>query len=328
MAGFGPTNTYETYDVEGMREDLGPVIFNIDPTDAPVMSAIARGTANQITHEWQTDTLDAAAFNRVDEGNVSAFDAVVKTERPKNYLQISEKTLSLSGTLQSVVLAGRSNELGYQLARLAKSLKRDCEFTISRNQAADAGSGDGATQRALASYECWIRSAGSPGGNANRDATTGADATFVAGSPTTAPTDSSATRALQESHLQSVLQSCWQQGGDVNLIVAGPYNKRQISGFAGNSTRFDIGEDQRLTASISVYISDYGEHRIVASRFSRDQTVLCMDTMYWSMNFLRPFREIPLAKSGDSDQHMMNVEYTLCAYNSRSSGAVCDLTTA
>lgn len=229
--------------------------------------------------------------------------------------------------MEAVALAGRESELGYQLSRLAKSLKRDVEFTISQNQVLDAGTAEGAGDdfRQLGSYECWITGARADRGPSS--GTAGADATFSAGTPTTAPVDCDTQRALQEYMLQGVLQACWTSGGEVNLIVTGPFNKRVISGFAGNSTRMDIGEDQRLTAAISVYISDYGEHRIVASRFSRDRTVLCIDTQYWSVNYLRPFREKALAVVGDSEQRMMNAEYTLCAYNAASSGAIADLTT-
>ncbi len=321
---FGPTNSYETYTVIGMREDLSPVVYNIDPTDTPFMNGIARTTATQVKHEWQTDSLDAAAFNAVVESNDSTFPAVTPTLRPNNYLQISEKTLAVGGTLQAVTLAGRQAEIGYQLARLAKSLKRDCEFTITQQQTYNAGTVAGAAARKLASYENWIT-----GDNANRDTVgAGADATITAGTPSTDAVTDGTQRALQENMLQSVIQACWTAGGDVNLIIAGPFNKRVISGFAGNSTRFDIGEDQRLTAAISVYISDYGEHRIVADRFSRDRTVLCVDTKYWCMGFLRPFRETPLAKTGDAEKRLMNVEYTLCAYNRASSGSISDLTTA
>ena len=31
------TNTYETYDVTGNREDLANIIYNITPTDTPFM---------------------------------------------------------------------------------------------------------------------------------------------------------------------------------------------------------------------------------------------------------------------------------------------------
>lgn len=315
--------SYETYDVEGMREDLGPVIYNIDPVDTPFMNSIARATAGQVATEWQTDSLDTAAFNAVVESNDSSFTNPDKTIRPQNNLQISEKTLSVSGTLQSVELAGRQSEIGYQLARLAKSLKRDCEFTLTQDQARSAGTGNGGDARQLASYENWIT-----GSTASRGAG-GGDCASTGGTPDAAATVTDGTqRALQENLLQTVIQACWTNGGDVSLIMTGPFNKRVISGFAGNSTRFDIGEDQRLTAAISIYVSDYGEHRIVPNRFSRDRSCLVIDTKYWAMSFLRPFRETPLAKTGDMDKRLMNVEYTLLAYNAAASGIVADLTTS
>lgn len=315
-----PTGIYETYDVFGMREDLGPIVYNIDPIDTPMMNSIGRTTATQIKQEWQTDVLRAAQFNVVDESNISAFVDPTPTVRPHNYLQISERTVSISGTLAKVSLAGRPTEVGYQLAKLAKALKRDCEFTISQNQALVSGPSD--TPRALASYECWMLAA-----NANYG-TGGSGSTITNGTPAAASQPTNGTqRALQESMVQSVIQACWTTGGDIDLIISGPANKRTISGFAGNSTRFDIGEDKSLTSTLSLIISDYGEHRIVASRFSRDRSVLLLDTQYWAMSFLRPFQSVPLAKTGDSEQHLMNVEYTLCAFNNLGSGIVADLTT-
>ncbi len=322
------TGSYETYEVEGMRDDLGPIVFNIDPIDTPFMNSIARGTATQIKHEWQTDNLDTADFNAVDEGNESGFDEPTPTVRPNNYLQISEKTLAVTETLKSVTLAGRSAEVGYQLARQAKSLKRDCEFTLTRHQDLQNGAADGGagSERQLASFENWIW-----GSTADR-AASGGDCPNTAGTPNEGAVvddaDVADHRALQEHMLQGVLQACWTNGGDIDLVMTGPFNKRVISGFAGNSTRYDIGEDKSVTASISVYISDYGTHRIVANRFSRDRTVLCVDTAYWAMTFLRPFKETPLAKTGDSEKRLMNVEYTLSAYNAASSGVVADLTTS
>ncbi len=318
---FGPSGSYETYDVEGMREDLGPIVYNIDPLDTPFMNSVARGNATQTLHEWQTDTLDTAALNAVVESNDSTFTTPTKTVRPNNVLQISEKTLAVAGTLQAVTLAGRQAEIGYQLARLAKSLKRDCEFTLTQDQVYGLGSSDGGGARTLASYERWIT-----GDNSDRGAS-GLDETLVAGTPTGDVLTDGTQRALQENMMTSVIQACWTAGGDIDLIMAGPFNKRQISSFAGNSTRYDIGEDQRLTATISVYVSDYGEHRIVANRFSRDRSLLIVDTQYWAMSFLRPFRETPLAKTGDAEKRLMNVEYTLAAYNAKSSGIVADLTT-
>ena len=37
-----PTNTFDTYDSIGEREDLSDVIYNISPTDTPFLSSAAK----------------------------------------------------------------------------------------------------------------------------------------------------------------------------------------------------------------------------------------------------------------------------------------------
>ena len=55
-----PTNTYSRYGAIGVREDLADVIYDISPTDTPIMSSIGKARATQANHEWQTDALAAA----------------------------------------------------------------------------------------------------------------------------------------------------------------------------------------------------------------------------------------------------------------------------
>ena len=55
-----PTNTFDTYDSIGEREDLSDVIYNISPTDTPFLSSAAKTKATAVLHEWQTDSLAAA----------------------------------------------------------------------------------------------------------------------------------------------------------------------------------------------------------------------------------------------------------------------------
>lgn len=319
-----PAGAYETYDAAGLREDLSDVIYNIDSVETPYMSSMGRGSARAITHEWQTDNLDSAGFNAVDEGNDASFSEPTATVRPNNVCQISEKTIMVSGTIEAVNKAGRGSELSYQLARLSKSLKRDMEWTLTQNQVYEAGASG--TPRTLASYECWIT-----GTTASRGAG-GADATFVAGTPdgsgaNPVPVDGTQ-RPLLESHLKSVIQNVWVNGGTGSLINAGPFNKTVISTFSGNSTRFDKGEDKRLVSAIDIYVSDFGSHRIVPNRFSRDRSVLVITPELWSCDYLRPFAQTPLATTGDNRKRLLNVEFTLRSSNQAGSGVVADLTTS
>jgi hypothetical protein len=316
--------TFETYTVKGDREDLSDVIYNIDPIDCPVMSSIGRGTATNVSHEWQTDQLEAAAYNAQVEASETTFAVVTPTIRPTNICQISDKSVVISGTNEAVDKAGRGSEMAYQLARKSKSLKRDMEYTITRDQDGAAGASDVA--RKLWSMENWLGPAPVGGSvTSSRGAGAGADPVFTAGTPSTGVVDGTA-RPLLESYFKAVLQACWTNGGDASLIVTGPFNKATISSFSGNSTRFDKGEDKTLVSAIDIYVSDYGTHRIVADRFSRDRSVLCLDPSLWSIDYLRPFMQTPLAKTGDAEKRLLNVEYTLRASNHFGSGIVADLT--
>ena len=65
-----PTNTFDSYDAIGNREDLTDIITVVAQELTPLMSKIA-GTvkATARLHEWQTDDLDTAADNAKVEGD-------------------------------------------------------------------------------------------------------------------------------------------------------------------------------------------------------------------------------------------------------------------
>ena len=56
-----PSNTYQTYQSIGNREDLIDIIENISPVDTFVTSNTGSKRATAVLHEWQTDALAAAA---------------------------------------------------------------------------------------------------------------------------------------------------------------------------------------------------------------------------------------------------------------------------
>ncbi|MCP3703744.1 MAG: DUF5309 domain-containing protein, partial [Alteromonas sp.] len=63
------TNTFDKYDTIGNREDLSDMIYDVSPTDTPIMTAIRKGTATNTLTEWQTDALASAAANAHIEGD-------------------------------------------------------------------------------------------------------------------------------------------------------------------------------------------------------------------------------------------------------------------
>ena len=312
-----PTNTFDTYDAIGIREDLQDVIYSISPTETPFMSSAAREQVKNTFHEWQTDALAAAVTNNaVIEGDDATLDAASATSRIGNYTQIMDKTVVITVTQESVDKAGRASELAYQIAKKSKELKRDIESTLLTNQARAAG--NSTTARTFASIGAWI---------ATNDNLAGDGTSPTANNGSDARNDGTQ-RALTEDMLKDVIKNVWNAGGSPSVVMVGPFNKQKISGFTGGSTRFDASEDKTLYTSIDVYSSDFGDLEVVPNRFSRDRDALVLDMDYWSVGFLRDFTMHELSKTGDAEKRQLLVELTLISRNEAASGGVFDLTTS
>jgi len=324
-------NTQETFDTVGEREDLSDIIYNIDPTETPFLMMAGRGTASAVRHEWQVDALTAPLKNVVAEGDDASIVAVQPTVKVANHCQISSKAIIVTGTLEAIDKAGRASELSYQLAKRSKELKRDIEHScvgISNSSLASTTGTGGETASVAAFFDQNLADAGSlvlPGTHQSRGS--GGTDTGWNGTLFIKPGDGTQ-RPLLESDFKGVLQGAWTNGGNPTIAMCGPFNKTVISSFTGNSTRFDKGEDKRITAAVDVYISDFGEIRAVPNRFSRSRDVYCLTPELWSVNYLRDFRQHALSKTGDSEKRQLLVEYTLVGKNQSGNGVVADLTTA
>ena len=314
--------TYQTYQAIGNREDLVDIIYSISPTETPFMSGVAKTKATNTLHEWQTDALAPVAANAVVEGADISYVTVTPSVKETNYTQISTKGIKVSGTQDSVTAAGRNNELAYQVAKSAKELKRDMEVALLSNVAKAAG--NATTARKLGGCQTWFETnvdAGVSGSGAGNGAIR---------------TDGTQ-RAFTESQLKGVLVSCYNEGGNPNMIMVNAFNKQKLSGFTGGSTRFDAAEDRRLITSIDVYESDFGTMQVSPNRFIRGangtaakigQDALILDMEYWAVSFLRDFSLQTPAQDADADQRFMVAEYTLESRNEKASGLITDLTTS
>lgn len=316
------TNTTTKYDLTGIREDLEDVIWDISPTETPVVSSIDKVSVSQTTHEWQTDSLAAASTNAQLEGDDTDATAVSATAKVANYTQILKEVILTSRTSDRVNKAGRGEEHAYQLAKAGRKLKRDLEYSVSRNQAAVAGSE--ATARQMASVETWLKT------NKSYATIGGTTPGTSSGAPTTAPTDGTQ-RTFTEALLKSVIADAWDAGGDPSMIVTGPVNKQTLSGFAGIATQYRDNQQKgpaTIIAAADIYVSDFGEHTVVPSRFSRDRTVLLLDPEMWALGTFDPFKQERLAKTGDNKKSHIVGEYTLICRNEAASGKVADLLTS
>jgi hypothetical protein len=317
------SGTYLTYDAKGNREDLADVIYNISPEETPLGSSVTRGSSDAVFHEWQTDSLAAAAANAQLEGDDATYTTPSATTRVGNYCQISRKTLILSETQEAVNKAGRKSERAYQIAKYGAELKRDIEKACLETTAANAGAA--VTARLSAGLGTWITTNDSLGA-------TGASSTHTTGAPTVARTDGTQ-RAFTETILKSVLQSVWTQGGTPKVLMVGPFNKTVVSGFSGVATRnFDMSNVKpgptAIIAAADVYVSDWGVVRVIPNRFQRDRDGFVLDFDLIQLRWLRPIANKKLAKTGDADKEMLVGEWTLRVNQEAGLGLAADLLTS
>lgn len=319
------TGSYATHDAIGKREDLQNAIFDISPMDTPFISGCSRGKAKGTTHEWQTDVLaDATSDNaRIEGMDHTTVASSTPTVRMGNYLQISDKTVAVTGTMEAIDKAGRKNELAYQMAKRGKELKRDLESIVLYPNTPNAGSS--AVARVMAGLPLWVNSNESRG-------TSGDGSNHTNGIPTDAEFVDGTKRAITETLFKAVLKSCWDNGAEPKVLMLGSWAK-QIASAAFNGVvtpSMDIVKAGEAKAGVAVgaidlYVSDFGLVKIVPNRFQRDRDGWVLDYNYLGLSFLRPMRTIKLSKTGDAEKRLLLCEYTLVVKNEKALGVIADL---
>jgi len=308
------TNAFDTYSATSDREQLSDVIYNISPQATPFLSAIGKNSIKNVVFDWQTETLPTVDMTGELEGFRldGATSASTATTRVSNVAMISSRDATVSGSQQASDPAGKKSEMAHQLAIMAKALKRDMESALCQKGAKTTG--NATTARVTGGFESWMKS----------NVSNAAGSTPTGGG--TAPTDGTQ-RALTETLLKAVLQSCFTNGGEPSMAICGPVNKQKISGFTGRTNSRQMVDANTVEASVSIYASDFGELKIVPSNFSRERSLLLVDPDYAKVSFLRDFKTVDIATVGDAQTKMIVTEYGLEMSNEAAHGIVADLTT-
>jgi hypothetical protein len=156
-----PTNVYSVYDASGTtgvgkgnREDLSGTVYDISPTDTPVLTALPRAKAEAVLHEWTTHALASAAANEKVEGDDATIDAETAKTRLNNRCAISNKVAGVTKTQQAVSKVGMQDAMAEAVGYKMKEIKRDMELMINANTA--KVSGNDTTARKTAGFPTWV----------------------------------------------------------------------------------------------------------------------------------------------------------------------------
>ena len=277
--------TYTTYDQVGKKESVADIISDITPFDTPAFTMFKDEKVSARTFSWLEDSLAAAGANASVEGADAVMGSLVDAVERTNNTQIMTKGFQVSAIADAIATYGRAKETAHQMAKALKEIKRDAEFAlVGADQAAVAGSGSVARKMASAINQI----------------TTSVDA------------GANAADALTEAKLLEAGETAYNNGSDVDTLMIKPGDAQIVAGFSASAGRNrEIAQGKTLVNAIDLYVSPYGEYRVVLNRHLESSHALLIDPTMFKKCTLRPFTRTLLAKNGDSDRHQIVSELSV-----------------
>lgn len=298
--------TYQTYQQIGIKEEISDIIENISPTKTPFQSSIGREKINNTLFQWQEDTLRAVAANAAVEGANPTDITAVPTVMRTNFTQIMTESLIVSGTADVVSTYGRAKETAYQLAKSSAQVKRDLENALVGAPAVTAkAAGSSGVARTMAGFQAQINVSGT----SNLTVT------------------GSGQGSLTEAFLLANLQIVYNAGADPTVVSVTPIDSVIVANFATSAGRprpmaSGSSGDMTVVNAVNVYVSPFGETKIVLNRFQKTLNTLVYDPEMWKLAVLRPWARVPLAQVGDATRNMIVGEFSLKHLAASASGVV------
>ena len=313
-------NTVVTTQAVGNREELDNFVSMITPTDTPIYSMAGKEKASSKHPEWEYEELDAVADNAQPEGNEYSFDAVAAPTRVGNYTQIFTKTFRFSGSQQAVDNAGNAEKRAHEMMKKGKALRKDIEKSIITNTAST-----NSDPRRSGGLPTWLTS------NVSRNS--GTSGGFVGGVTTVEAVGN--LRAWTKGLTDTVLQSIYQEGGDVTTVVCSPYNKGVFATFMSDSNvagfRYAAGKGTNtIIGTADIYESPWGAVKVMANRVMSNSAadarrVFALDPGMVKWCSLRAIQEDKVAKTGDAENGVLIAEGCLKVENEAGIGVVADV---
>lgn len=320
-------NTHDTYDANGIREDLHGVVSMISPDERPLQKLISERDVKDTHHRWTQDALATPDLTNAEtQGFQYGYADATATTEVSNYTQIISKLRLVSETADKVRTADGKKESARIKANMGKEILIDAEAIALSNQASVAGSSSVAPK--MGGLRAWLSS------NDNMGAT-GASGGY-SGGLVTAATDGTQ-RAFTKTLLKDVISSTYVAGGNPNTMMCSPYVKEVFSGLMSDtdiaSPTSEFGNKAgTIVAAADFYRSDFGVINVIPNRqmaragasVARNAFLIEPDKLH--MGWLRRIeQDKDAAKQGDATPIVMKGECTLVVDNEASCGVIADL---
>jgi hypothetical protein len=117
--------------------------------------------------------------------------------------------------------------------------------------------------------------------------------------------------------------------GSLQAYVSATH-KQVASTFAGiSANRKESGNSAattRIIGGADIYEGDFGTTTFIPHAYGLTRDMLLIDPSMVAVAIADPFKDVPLAKTGDNERYLMTIEAALHMRNERAHGVVADLT--
>lgn len=312
-----------------IHEDVMDKIFDISRIPLPFTDMIGSTRHKNERFDWVLDELNPPMLNNQRVDGQDAGDLVSITGgRVGNHSQISDKVIAVSYRADASDTIGRAKELAYRLTRANQEIRRDVEAAALFDQ--ESMPGTDAVAGVTGGLPTWIEtsvfnadgSEGTPGGY-----------NYTSGL-TESPTVGEA-KPVSFKCIKDAIQSVYEQGGEVSVLMSTPSVITAISTYMFNETariatlQADQGkstEKAKALASVNVIVSDFGTVKLVPNRLQpsngdvdadtglvtgTSDNIFLLDPEYVSLSYLEGYRTDTLAKTGLAEKRQISVDWGL-----------------
>jgi hypothetical protein len=263
----------------GLREDLSDVIALVDAKSKPLLALAKKGAelVNPDVHSWQADGYNAPSFDGVlSNADVSSYDNPAanraklsgRCQKFRRSIQVDDFAANIS----DVAGIGRKKEMARGAAKAIEEIGRDIEAAFCSDR--DSQQQSGVNPYRTRGLGSWITP------TAQTDLAVDANYRTPAASCITTATDS-----ISESTVQNMLQSIYEQTGQVKdrVLLSAPTLKRRFTEFtrtqAGSAnvalnikTYTTNASDKKIVSTVDVFEGDFGSLTLMPSLFlAQDQ---------------------------------------------------------
>ena len=320
-------NTLSTTGAKGNRESLSDVVTLVTQKLCPLLTLIGKEKVINTYHSWMTNSIRAPGANVQLEGDQFTFNAITAKGRPGNQTQIMRESWIVSRSQNNTVNPGNVEQTKQARLDAGVALRKDRELSFLSNVASVGG-----TSRIAGGLPSWLTT------NVSRGAT-GANGGFNTGTSLTAAATNGTQRAFSKLLLDTTLQSCFQNGANVNVVMLSPWVKSVFVTIMSDanvaqswSTRETAG--RKIVGDVSGYLGPNGDVDIInnpqmaASGTAPElvaRNVFLLDSDMLAMGSYDELQDGKVTPNADAEAGVILEEATLIVKNQAGLGVIADV---